>query len=248
MNQNDVVTLLSEVREVLGPYSDRSGSVFYTGRQALKEGNFYLMGLNPGGDPDGPGTEVRLRESLNQWEEAKGNWSAYIHENWTKVIGNEGRSQHQKNVRYLCDEVLKESTANVFSANAVFLRSLDGTKLEMSKELLTRCWKLHVLFLRRVKPRVLICLGNGRGSSFDLVRKWAEINSDVSVKPCGFRGKDRTFVRWTDAPSSIKLVGDDRPLRILGVPHPSRYWYSSLNEFEKLIRSLVRETMDLPMS
>lgn len=244
MNANDVTSLLQEVREVLAPYLGRSGSVFYTGRQAVKVGNFYLMGLNPGGDSDEPYTEDLLGESLNKWEEVRPDWSAYLHQNWTKVLDNEGNSQHQKNVRYLCNDLLNESCANIFSANAIFLRSLNSNKLDMSKELLTQCWKLHVSFLRRVKPRVLICLGNGPGSSFDLVREWAEIKSNVKSEPCGFRGKRRTFLRWIDANAPARLLGYDSPLRILGVPHPSRYWYRSLNKFDELIRSLVRESMN----
>jgi hypothetical protein len=167
MEGNELKGLLQEIRKELEPVLKKSGTVFYSGRQTLGNGNFYLMGLNPGGDP----SEDTIGASLEKWEEYRPDWSAYIHDHWTKTLGNEGNAQHQRNVRYLCEEVLNESSTNMFSANAVFLRSQNFSKLEISGEFLSQCWKLHVRFLREVKPRVLICLGNGPESSFDLVRE-----------------------------------------------------------------------------
>lgn len=238
MKENELKDLLQEIRKELEPVLKKSGTVFYSGRQTLGNGNFYLMGLNPGGDP-GDLSEGTIGASLDKWEEYRPDWSAYIHDNWTKTLGNEGNAQHQRNVRYLCEEVLNESSANVFSANAIFLRSQDFSKLEISGQFLSQYCKLHVRFLREVKPRVLICLGNGPGSSFDLVREWIGGKLDVKSEPCGFRGRARVFVRWVDANAQVGLFGGTRSLRILGVPHPSHYWYRRLDKFDKVIRALV---------
>lgn len=240
MDDNQILSLLLEIKEELAPYLGLSGSVFYAGRRAMKRGNFYLMGLNPGGDLEDE-AELLLGESLSKWEKDGPDWSAYVHENWTKTIGREGAAQHQRNIRYLCEEVLKEDIANVFSANAIFLRSKNSGKLNASGELLVLCRKLHFRFLREVKPRVVICLGNGSGSSFELARKWFGSTSRIETAFCGYRGrgKGRAFIRWFDCLAAGELSQNNKFLRVIGLPHPSRYWYKSLESLSCKVTALT---------
>ncbi len=61
----------------------RSGSVFYSGRDAFGGPAYaYLLGLNPGGDPNRrDGTTIR---SDTEWvvNAAPANWSRYRDESW----------------------------------------------------------------------------------------------------------------------------------------------------------------------
>lgn len=238
MDDNQIISLLLEIKEELAPYLGLSGAVFYAGRQAMKRGSYYFMGLNPGGDPYDE-AELLLGESLSKWEKEKPDWSAYTHENWTKRRSQEGAHQHQQNIHYLCKQVLDEEIANVFSANAIFLRSKNSSKLNIPGEFLAQCCKLHSRFLREVKPRVVICLGNGPGSSFEHAYKWFGSASRIETAFCGYRGKGRAFIRWFDSPAAGELSQNNNSLRIIGLPHPSRYWYKNLESLNCKVKALT---------
>lgn len=84
MNENELNTLLQEIRMLLGPIRlQESGAVFYSGRRTLDgNNNLYLMGLNPGGDPELCKKET-IEKSLDDWKaETKDDWSAYCDQYW----------------------------------------------------------------------------------------------------------------------------------------------------------------------
>ena len=84
MEEKKLEELLTHVSADLQRWLKKSGDIFYSGRSTLKEGDFYLMGLNPGGDP--AATAV-IEESLKLWKARQSNWSEYWDERWLKAKG-----------------------------------------------------------------------------------------------------------------------------------------------------------------
>lgn len=82
MSENEFDTLVNEIRVLLKPILCASGSVFYSGLKTLKgKKDFYLMGLNPGGDP-GTMKKETIEKSLADWQGEKADWSAYSDQYW----------------------------------------------------------------------------------------------------------------------------------------------------------------------
>src|SRR3972149_3391003 len=104
MKDEKLETLLEQIGSDLDRWHQQSGGIFYSGRSTLVEGDFYLMGLNPGGNPQK--IKGTIDESLKQWKDEKDStWSAYLDENWLtddKDEEKKGKARHQLRVRDFC--------------------------------------------------------------------------------------------------------------------------------------------------
>ena len=59
-----------------------SGAVFYTGQQAFSgKQPLYILGLNPGGNPESQANETIGRHLQNHWQRSAP-WSEYADERW----------------------------------------------------------------------------------------------------------------------------------------------------------------------
>lgn len=214
--------VLSVVQQHLGEDANRSGAVLYNGWSSLRPGLLYLMGFNPGGDPD------MIRETvLESIRSMKDDHCAYTDECWIHlhdchVEKCNGKSRHQRRVCTLVNALgLEISIKNVFAANALFLRSKNQDTLKMPWELWTKCWPVHRLLLSIVQPKLILCLGNGDGlSAFSLLR--SRFSGAPIVQRCGPNGfRDGKWFAGRVA------VAQKRPQElectVVGISHPSRY-------------------------
>jgi len=65
------------------PLMGRSGSVFYSGRDAFsKPSDLYVMGFNPGGDPSTQDCETIRWHTDKVMNHEDSNWSTYRDESW----------------------------------------------------------------------------------------------------------------------------------------------------------------------
>lgn len=233
MKEDELDGLLSEIRSLLNQISERSGSVFYSGRKTFDSpSRYYLMGLNPGGRQDSS-VEAKIRESLVSWRGQAPNWSAYLDEYWggkkpwtREDLGNSG---HQQGVRKFCRKCLGvEEVRDVFSANAIFERSEKGEHLPKDFERDRICWEVHQLLFSIVQPTYIICLGHGPGSSFERLKEERCLHV---VGSCGnelFKmpsEKKGFYIRWFERDQiQAQVPGLERLVRVIGVPHPS--WFA----------------------
>ena len=205
--------IIQSVVAHLGSVAKHSGTVPYNGWNTLRPGPLYIMGLNPGGDPQ---RHQSIPASLNSVPEEH---CAYKDECWghPRVYGP-GQSPHQKRV---CDLVslLGVDISTVFSANAIFVRSKGRASLGDSSSLWEKCWPVHQFFLGVVRPRIVLCLGNGRSlSAFGLVRsKCVGKISNESSDQRSFRDG-----KWFDGSLPLNN-GSMRSVHVVGAPHPSRF-------------------------
>jgi uracil-DNA glycosylase len=130
-----------------------------------------------------------------------------------------GQSPHQRRVRQIA-EMLGLNIRDVFATNAVFLRSIVAEHIPIP-ELFDECWPVHQRFLSIVKPSLVLCLGNGDGSSFCLLRTKAIALPPVTEIGAGFRDG-----RFYDATFRVN-DGTTLGCRVLGLPHPSRFVLSA---------------------
>lgn len=245
MKPDELESLVHEIRETLKPDMHESGAVLYSGPKAVKAAPYYVMGLNPGGAPDGVLKGETIETSLENWQKkiiTGDSWSAYLHENWGQNDNpaRAGKSQHQLNVQYLCESILQRNTDAVFSANAIFRR---GNPSKFGADVFSRCWTVHMCLLKAIRPRALFCLGNDANSSFEIVKRWFQEKPEVkqNVEECGNKGEKRVLLKWFDSSSSISALAIEKPLRVIGLPHPSWHRYDTLVGLKHKVIKLLAE-------
>lgn len=157
--QEDV---LGRVRDLLDGKGllEKSGSVLYSSRETLTEGNIYFLGAHPGGDPDGPeypNIGQDLAECLKGTDPL---FNKYINEHWGQ---GRGSAPLQQGVQDFFGK-LGERLEKVCCSNISFVRQEStqsskesGTKLKKHwDEMARKCWSSHMAILRQVKPRLII--------------------------------------------------------------------------------------------
>jgi hypothetical protein len=210
---NTLHEITNLISKTLGDQASKSGSVLYGGSSTLKAGRFYLMGLNPGGDPKEE--HLSVIDSVRERFSRDSQYCSYLDEKkWP-------RSHHQRNVIHLVSGI-GQDIRNIFSANAIFVRSRNAKLLPSDAyELASLCWPVHEYFLSKVRPEFILCLGNGDGvSSFSLLRRLLNVDSDSVRFVRGKSFKDgkyfRADINFKSNPGSpgIKCL-------VVGIPHPS---------------------------
>ena len=136
-----------------------SGRVFYSGRSAFTEkGELYVLGFNPGGDPESERETVDRHTSF-VLHEAPALWSAYCDESWKgKVPGKHGL---QPRVLHLFKRIGRDPR-RIPCSNLIFVRSSRAANLSHDN-LEELCWPVHQAIIERLRPRVVLCLGNQVG-------------------------------------------------------------------------------------
>ena len=208
----------------------KPGAVLLSGPATIAPGTFYIMGINPGGDP------TKLTASIEQNLAPADGASAYTDECWNKQCGDDPACEHmangvvrpdawvrhQRNMIALAEMLGHETPATLPSANAIFGRS---TRLATLKEQTginawtwwQGCWPVHQALLEIVRPAAIITLGYGMNTSaFGFL---AALAKPAAIKRMGDQNRrgGKTFTCGLDLGSSILET------RVIGVPHPSYY-------------------------
>lgn len=214
-----------KVREHLKDDADKPGAVLYNGWSTLCKGDLYIMGFNPGGDEKEPTVIQTLNDRPDDYcDYNDGDWG-----------NGKGNAPHQQRVKRLLEKLRnedKEAICSVFAANAIFIRSTKASDLPDPQDLWKKHWPIHQYFLAIVRPKVIICLGNGdRLSSFSLLRAVNEISRKYSFcdeQSKSFRGGKYFAARF------LLADNESHECTVVGIPHPSRFDFpKNLVEFLK---------------
>lgn len=185
-----------------------SGRVFGSGREAFStEGGVYVLGINPGGDPE-DASEANIGEHTDfVLNEAPDRWSNYVDdEPWSGAGGR--RDQMRERIRHLFDRIGVDPRSTP-SSNLLFLRSRGEPKLTGPwRDALDQCWPFHAEVLRRLRPRAVLCFGRKPRKEV-LVRLGGGVIVDSFVEDNGRRWPSHAH-RTRSGPM------------VLGLTHPSR--------------------------
>lgn len=242
--KNEIISKLLEMPEQI---SSLPGEVFSSGLSSIKEGNFYLLGLNPGGG----GAYPSIRDHIVNW--SLENYSAFTQQCWNfdcwekNCYGTQegldchcvkGTSRHQEAVRRLVARCGDVAIENIFATNAVFAKSSSDESFKSEtgytmRKAFDACWPLHVHLMSIIKPKIIICLGyQDGGSPFSLLQTKAKLKSKISSHFHG--GRAYASFKWASVEfNDSKIPGT--PL-LVGVRHPS--WVvdaADCDEFESLV-------------
>lgn len=203
---------------------DQSGSVFYSGRAAFSgTKELYLIGLNPGGDPEMLKECTIQHHTMNLLANTPDNWSAYRDECW----GNSEPGTKGLAPRVL--HVLRQLSLDpglVPASNLIFQRTRRASHLINKFELASKCWPFHEEAISILQPKVILCFGKEAGNF---------VSRAVGAhKSRGF-WQETNGRRWrTTATGNGKFI-------VVSATHPSRAdWTAPDTDPSNFIRSLLR--------
>lgn len=140
----------------------RSGAAFHSGKRAFERPSApYILGTNPGGDPQDQADETVSSNARRVLHDASGNWSAYRDESWKGR--SRGAAPMQRRVLHMIRK-LDLNPGEVPASNLVFVRSRIESRLEGDfARLAQACWPFHKAVLAALRVRVILCLGRTPG-------------------------------------------------------------------------------------
>ena len=111
-----------------------------------------------------------------------------------------------------------------FAMNLIFVESQNVAEIKREIRidgLFDHCWSVHKKMLAVVRPKFIVCLGNGEyDSAFSLVRKTANtINNPI-------HGEERVgrYIAFKSFTGTFALNNaPDLTAKVIGVLHPSRW-------------------------
>jgi hypothetical protein len=217
------------------------GRFLYSAKETLTKGDYYLLGINPGGDP--LEEYEPLTYEIPKWFAKSDN--AFLNEKW-KPCKLLGQAPYQLDVQTLCkkigkdideyiDEDIDKYTRNVCASNLYFVRTKEESCLKFFLKTLglnkSNFWGVHKVVLDIVKPACILVIGIG---VYDEIKELLGFpKKHTSYEKRSFNERDKLYWYVCDG----HYPGSDTPLTLIGIPHPS-------SKRSSLPLSKCPETMD----
>ena len=204
----DLSEFVLTARGHLSPILSRSGNILYSSAATLRPGTLYLLGLNPGGDPnDARHREQTIGSVLDALPAKRDN--EYLDVSWRERGDRKppGQSKLQRRVQWL-SEMLGVDLRDVCAANLIFARSTGAESSDYAR-LAPVCWPVHELILDIVRPKLVVAYGNSAVSPYAYLLQRFGASREVEF-PSG-------HVTWTCRAFGVG------GMRVAGLPHLSRY-------------------------
>ena len=209
--------------ELLG----QSGKVFYSGRQAFSApSSLYVLGLNPGGDPEKLSTDSIAKQADWVSAIAPEDWSAYRDESWQEKPP--GRHGMQPRVLHLFRSIGLQPGA-VPSSNLVFVRSRRERDIASSfGQLADMCWPFHRFVIATLRPKVVLCFGQRAGG---YIRRQTEA---IDQYACFTENNNR---KW-----QTKAYRSAKGLKVIVTTHPSiADWTAEDTDPSSIVRDALHD-------
>ncbi len=213
-----MASFVAFAREQLRDILDLSGQVLYSGASTLRKGEVYLLGLNPGGDPNSR-TLMTIDQSLAD----------------LLSPDNERREKNSYMVPWPASNTLRLrivwllqslgfQVPDVAASNLIFPRSKDETTCRYDCFANT-CWAVHERIIDVVRPRVVLTYGS---TPYRFLSERFGRTGEVTM----LAGHGTWECRAFDVPGRFHVVG---------VPHMSLYAIDHHPEVVRWIKSLVEK-------
>jgi hypothetical protein len=187
-------------------FLDRSGSVFYSGRKAFTPPkSLYILGLNPGGDPNSMTDDSIRRHTKEILERRPDEWSEYRDGIWNgKHPGTHGM---QPRVVHLF-ECINIDLGTVPASNIAFVRSrreqkFDGDLISVAEQ----CWPLHNSVIKNLEVKIILCFGRTAAG-------WVRRKIDATEKVAEFIEQNNR--KWKSA-----IYKNQNDIYVADLTHPS---------------------------
>ncbi len=189
-----------------------SGKAFHSGRLAFSAPrDLYILGLNPGGDPEDRSETVA--SNIEQVRREAEDWCAFLDQDW-RPGGRyyaRGKAPLQLEMQELAD-CLGLDLRGVPASDVFFTRSRQAHHTANQRELVDLCWPFHQAVIKGLGIRVVLCLYKGAA---EFVREKTGAHAQPVDRACARSRAGREYWRETfETPSGLKIVQITRPTGI----------------------------------
>lgn len=138
-----------------------SGAVFNSGSEAFSGASpLYVLGLNPGGDPEKHAIETVEYHSQLVFSKPAA-WSAYRDESWDgRAPGAAGMQPGVVGAL----ESLGLPAHSVPTSNLIFIRTKAEKDIKNFPALAKACWPFHEAVIEQLEVKVVLCFGKKTGN------------------------------------------------------------------------------------
>jgi hypothetical protein len=180
------------------------GKLIYSCRMALKQGHYYLVGFNPGGDP--LAEDQTVLEHLLATPE--GPWSEYTRARWVlnKKLREPGKQNRQTRVQRWAAEVGID-LERTFCTNVLFARGATVHKTRADPrfdQYLRDCASIHGFMIEGVRPKKVLCFGV---DAFETFRRIEQSDEFVQMTARSSKKDDYKIIRLPHF--SLRCSDDD---------------------------------------
>lgn len=220
----DNAPLIDLIKSSLQDNLSRKGSILHSPSDSLIQGDYYFIGYNPGGDHH----NLTLTDELTSlFNKPQHRYLDYQFEHAGRLFAK-GQAPLQKNYQALFN-YLTVDPRKVFCTNLIFFhsRKSDGVNYQQDAEI---CWPIHLAFLAIVKPRVIICNGNGNsGSAYSFLQQALPLQKPQQII---------ATVYSTAYIKTFTTLLNKQAVLVIGIPHLSRFYPSP---YMNTIKNLIAE-------
>lgn len=219
--------------QVLKDYLNKSGSILYSSHETLRPSDIYLLGFNPGGNPE-ECPDIISDEIAQLCTKTSNAYTAYNWKNESCNYEEKGElAPLQKRIKWIFER-LDHNIEDICASNLIFLRSRDQTSLSSWWDKAKTCWKLHEKILEIVKPKTIMVFGNGDISPYSFIKDRYTLGlKDEHVYDSG-HGNWKIKLHYTRISS--------RKVLVVGFPHFSRYDPTAKPQINPII-DLIKATL-----
>ncbi|MBL0049693.1 MAG: hypothetical protein IPP32_16545 [Bacteroidetes bacterium] len=141
---------------------EMSGAVFYSGKNAFDgKKDFYILGLNPGGNPD---LQKEDTVALNVLNSLNFNFTEYLNGAW-KDGYKPGESPLQRRILHLLNK-LNLCPYDVPASNICFVRSIGENEIKNNFiKFANLCWPFHKHVIEDLEIKIILCFGKSAGNN-----------------------------------------------------------------------------------
>ena len=190
-----------------------SGKAFHSGRLAFSAPrDLYILGLNPGGDPEDRSETVA--SNIDQVRREAEDWCAFLDQEWSPGGKHypKGKAPLQLQMQELA-ACLGLDLRGIPASDVIFARSRQAHHLVDPSNLMDLCWPFHQAVIEGLRIRVVLCLYKGAA---EFVRKKTGAPAKPIDRACERSRAGREYWRKTfETPSGLKIV---QITRSTGIP------------------------------
>jgi len=195
-------------KKVMRHFLNDFGELIYSSHDTLREGDVYLLGLNPGG-----AGHTTINNHIDLMLTRTEN--SYVDEAWTNNTSSyrKGEAPLQKRVAGLIHS-LGYDIRNVCASNLIFKTTPSSDELCFG--LAGLCWQFHEELIELIKPKLILTFGNSKVSPYAFLKAlfYRESSSDEQVIAAGHG-------EWSC--KGFHALVNGRKTFIVGLPHMSYY-------------------------
>lgn len=205
--------LIGLAEQHFGHLYNRNGEGLYSSHETLKEGDVYLLGLNPGGSGHTLLGDF-MSKTLTRTE------NSYLDEAWVNGQSSKyakGSAPLQKRIQSLL-EGLDQNVADVCASNLIFTTSKSSNDDSYNFGFAGTFWPFHQAVIEIVQPKLILSFGNSRlHSPFGFLKSlYCE-----DLEKSNFEEIDSGHGKWKCYGFKADING--RSTAIIGLPHLSYY-------------------------